>query len=68
MVLKKKAALVFPTLAGDPGSMIRPGRFWMSLALMLLSMMKQSSVVVTAEENLPYFLYVVQLYLWSIQP
>ena len=50
-------------MAGDPGSMIRPGRFWMSLALMLLSMMKQSSVVVTAEENLPYFLYAVQLYL-----
>ena len=63
VVLRKKAALVFPTLAGDPGSMIRPGLFWISLAVMLLSMMKQSSVVTTADDHLPYFLYELQLYL-----
>ena len=63
VVLRKKAALVLPTLAGDPGSMIRPGLFWISLALMLLSMMKQSSVVTTADDHLPYFLYELQLYL-----
>merc|ERR1719340_181825 len=48
VVLRKKAALVLPTLTGEPGSMMSPGLFCISLAavLKLLSMIKQSSVLV----------------------
>merc|ERR1719318_1853056 len=57
VVRRKNAALVLPPLAGDPGSMIRPGLSWArrEAMLRLLSTMKQSSVFV-AEMNFPYFL------------
>ena len=50
VVLRKNAALVLPTLTGEPGSMMRPGLFCMSRAavLKLLSMIKQSSELVEA--------------------
>merc|ERR1719318_1956881 len=57
VVRRKKAALVLPPLAGEPGSMMSPGLSWARREAMfwLLSIIKQSSVLV-AEMNLPYFL------------